>query len=115
MTPPRRIGDYLRELRIVKDMSLREVEKATKNTVSNAYLSQLESGKISNPSPHILKSLAEAYNVVYDELMAAAGYIHSTNKKKSGVAFFNENDISENEKEQLLAYLKFIRNQKKHA
>lgn len=100
---------YLRELRITKDLKLREVEKMTNNEVSNAYLSQLESGKIVNPSPHILHHLANAYKVSYESLMVAAGYLQPSEKTKSGTAFFNENDITAEEKGELLDYLQLIR------
>ncbi|HOW59084.1 MAG TPA: helix-turn-helix transcriptional regulator [Candidatus Omnitrophota bacterium] len=106
------LGQYLKELRIVKNLSLRDVEKATNNSVSNAYLSQLESGKISKPSPHILESLAKVYEVHYEDLMAVAGYMRSSKTKKSGVAFFNQHDLSAEEKKKLLDYLQFLRKQK---
>lgn len=105
---------YLKELRITKGLSLREVEKISNNEVSNAYLSQLESGKIAKPSPHILEHLAKAYKVPYEDLMVVAGYMRSSKTKKSGVAFFNEHDLTADEKEQLLAYLQFIRKRKGH-
>ncbi len=107
------LGIYLRELRIVKNLSLSEVEKATNNTVSNAYLSQLESGKIEKPSPHILEQLAKAYNVKYEDVMAAAGYMHSSKTKKSGVAFFNQHELTTDEKSMLLDYLQLIRRREK--
>jgi hypothetical protein len=50
--------------------------------------------------------------VPYEDLMVVAGYMQSSKSKKSGVAFFNENDLTTDEKEQLLAYLQFIRKQK---
>jgi len=43
-------------------MSLRQVEEATEKEVSNAYLSQLETGKIVKPSPNILHALARVYS-----------------------------------------------------
>ena|SRR3989338_6756777 len=107
------LGLYLKELRVVKDLSLRDVEKATNNAVSNAYLSQLESGKIAKPSPHILENLAKAYGVPYVDLMAVAGYIHQSKTKKSGVAFFNQQDLSADEKRKLLDYLQLIRKHEK--
>lgn len=100
---------YLKELRITKDLSLRDVEKKTQGEVSNAYLSQLESGKIAKPSPHILQHLATAYQVAYDSLMIAAGYMEPSKKGESGVAFFNDSDITAEEKEELLDYLKLMR------
>jgi transcriptional regulator with XRE-family HTH domain len=46
----------------------------TGKAVSNAYLSQLEHGKIKRPSPNVLHSLAEVYAVPYEALMEKAGY-----------------------------------------
>ena len=51
--PPTRrsqLGTLLGDLRKAKRLSLREVEEATGRSVSNAYLSQLENGKIAKPS-----------------------------------------------------------------
>jgi transcriptional regulator with XRE-family HTH domain len=107
------LGIYLKELRVVKKMSLRDVEKATNNAISNAYLSQLESGKISKPSPHILNHLAKAYDIPYEDVMVVAGYMRSSKTKKSGVAFFNQHDLTMDEKTKLLDYLQFIRKQQK--
>lgn len=55
-----------------KGLSLREVQDKT--GISNAYLSQLESGKIKTPSPKILEGLADFYGVSYWKLMKAVGY-----------------------------------------
>ena len=81
--PGKNIGLYLKTLRDGKKMSLRAVEEATDKDVSNAYLSQLENGKIAKPSPHILHALAKVYGVDYTKLMERAGYISPSNKKKS--------------------------------
>lgn len=62
------LADRLRELRHGK--TLREVEAAT--GVSNGYLSQLEIGAAANPSPRILKRLAEYYGVSCSELVLLA-------------------------------------------
>src|SRR5689334_2837536 len=66
-------GRYLRELRQVRRLTLREVEE--QSGVSNSYLSQVENGRIRQPSPHVLQKLAVAYDVPYEGLMARAGYI----------------------------------------
>ena len=70
-----RLGAYIKKARQDLNMSLRDVESATGKEVSNAYLSQLESGKILKPSPHVLFSLSSALRVPYEELMTRAGYI----------------------------------------
>ena len=43
---PNELGGLLADLRTAKGLSLRQVEEATDKAVSNAYLSQLENGKI---------------------------------------------------------------------
>ena len=51
----------LRDLRKNKRLTLRQVEDMT--GISNAYLSQLETGKIKNPSYKVLMKLNMLYNV----------------------------------------------------
>ncbi|SDM18295.1 transcriptional repressor LexA [Bacillus sp. OK048] len=68
-----KFGEYLRELRKERGLSIRQLEKKT--GVSNAYLSQIENGKKGLPSPDILKKISEPLKVGYEELMEKAGYI----------------------------------------
>lgn len=67
-----KLGDFLRAARDRRKLSLRAVERAT--GISNAYLSQIESGKIREPSPTNLHKLAELYNVAYATLLTLAGH-----------------------------------------
>lgn len=66
-------GLYLRGLRNSKKMSIRQL--ALYSGVSNAYLSHVENGKRSIPSPEILKKLSKPLGVEYVELMEKAGYL----------------------------------------
>jgi transcriptional regulator with XRE-family HTH domain len=101
----------LADLRVAKGLSLRRVEEDTRNTVSNAYLSQLENGKIHKPSPNILRSLAAVYAVPYETLMEKAGYLPSSDTGSAGrkLAAFAIDDVTAAEEEQLLKYLAFLR------
>ena len=74
-----RLGQTLRTARESASLSLRQVEKLT--GISNPYLSQLENGHTTNPSPHVLAKLARAYAVPYAQLMEAAGYSEDTGKR----------------------------------
>ena len=71
---PSELGALPADLRTAKGLSLREVEEATGKAVSNAYLSQLENGRIRKPSPNVLHGLADVY-VPYETLMEKAGYL----------------------------------------
>lgn len=110
-------GEYLKALREAKGMTLREVEKKT--DVSNAYLSQLESGKVKQPSPITLFKLSEIYDTSYEVLMKKVGYpIPNTDKKKTGeeqknAIAYRIGNITDDEELELLNYLKFIRNRRK--
>lgn len=66
-------GARLRELRLGQGLSLRKLEEAT--GVSNAYLSQIESGIRPRPSADILQKLAPVLGVSLRELLEAAGYL----------------------------------------
>ena len=106
-------GEYFKALREAKQVTLREVERAT--DVSNAYLSQLESGKIRQPSPLTLHKLAEFYGVGYEMLMEKVGYPgpgKSSKEQMSSVAY-KVGDITNDEEVELLNYLKFIRSRKR--
>ncbi len=110
---PNELGAVLADLRTAKGLSLREVEEVTGKAVSNAYLSQLENGKIKKPSPNVLHSLAEVYAVPYEALMERAGYLLPSGDKASGrrkrLAAFAIDDLTAEEEEELLKYLAFLR------
>jgi transcriptional regulator with XRE-family HTH domain len=116
------LAEYLRYLRTAKKHTLRDVEEAA--GVSNAYVSQLEQGKITKPSPHILHKLATFYQIPYESLMEKAGYItRAPAGKKAGVGLRSVRSgqlatsalsgVSSEEEEELLKYLAFLRSQRK--
>jgi transcriptional regulator with XRE-family HTH domain len=110
---PLELGALLADLRTAKGFSLRDVEGATGHAVSNAYLSQLENGKIQKPSPNVLHELAKVYGVPYETLMERAGYLLPQDKKEAGrrrrLAAFAIDDLTAEEEEELLKYLAFLR------
>jgi transcriptional regulator with XRE-family HTH domain len=115
--PSGTLGPYLASLRVAKGLTLREVEDATGKDVSNAYLSQLEHGRITKPSPNILHSLAGVYGVAYETLMEKAGYIVAGGQRKAGqkhgrVPTFAIDNLTTREEEALLDYLAYMRSRK---
>ena len=108
-------GDYLKSLRLKQGLTLREVE--AKTGVSNAYISQLETGKVKQPSPSNLYKLADLYQVTYEELMEKAGYpVPKATKKPESENLMVHNrlgKITSEEEDELLDYLNFIRNRKR--
>ena len=105
-------GSHLARLRKAAGLSLRQVEEATGQEVSNAYLSQLENGKIRKPSPNVLYSLAEVYAIPYEALMEKAGYLlpsENGSARRKRLAVFAIDDLTAEEEEELLKYLAFLR------
>jgi len=112
------LGQYLASIRNDRKMSLRQVEEASRKEVSNAYLSQLEHGKILQPSPTILNKLAEIYEIEYVTLMDLAGYLPAATSRGEGqrhgrIATFAEHNLSQDEEAQLMDYLQFLRSKKR--
>lgn len=105
------LGTYLKLLRDAKVLSLREVEE--KSGISNAFLSQLESGKVKQPSPVMLYKLAELYGVPYEALMELAGHPVPEGTmpaaRSASAAFHRLSKITEAEEQALLEYLSFLR------
>lgn len=114
---PTNLGQIIKKARTDLKLSQREVEDATGKEVSNAYLSQLESGKITKPSPHILYALSTALAVPYETLMERAGYIVPTPERQEGVkhgraATFAVDNLTAEEESALLDYLAYLRSKK---
>ncbi len=66
------LGPKLRSLRERQGISLRHIERET--GINSGYLSQLERGEVSQPTPTMLNRIAEAYGVPADALLSWAGY-----------------------------------------
>jgi transcriptional regulator with XRE-family HTH domain len=109
---PTELGVLLSDLRRAKGLSLRDVEEGTGKAVSNAYLSQLENGKIQKPSPNVLHSLSGVYAVPYETLMEKAGYLLPPEEgrgRRRRLAAFAIDDLTAEEEDELLKYLAFLR------
>lgn len=108
------LGEVLRHMRTARGMKLRDVEKVA--GVSNAYLSQIETGKIDKPSPNILYKLAELYGASYDALMELAGYVSRRQAEKprvlTGAALSAIEDLTPEEEAELMKYIAFLRSRR---
>ena len=118
------LGNKLRQVRKLKSLSLRDVE--AKTGISNAYLSQLERGDASNPSPKKLKLLADCYEIPYADLLSLAGYLPSDNDNQNqliasqgddttntvlGAALKNV-ELTEEEENSVVQYITFLKAQR---
>ena len=109
-----RLGRILADARKRQGLTLRAVEDTA--GISNAYLSQLENGKVRAPSPVILHKLSDLFGLCYATVMKEAGYPVPENVKHSA-----ENErfatrvghVTDEEEDALVEYLMFLRSRKK--
>jgi transcriptional regulator with XRE-family HTH domain len=110
------LGKTLKEARELSSFTLKQVEEAT--GISNAYLSQLENEKIKKPSANVLYKLASIYNIKLEVLLAASGIIKESevamSKLFNSVAL-SSTQLTRDEEQELIKYLKYIRFSKKNA
>lgn len=109
--PQPSLGERLREARNRKGLSLRLV--ASRAGINHGYLSQLERGEITQPSPAALHRLADAYEEPFPVLMRWAGYIHGddnglTDNQARALSYLG-NDVSDEELAAIRAVLDAIR------
>lgn len=94
-------GEFIKTQRKLAKLSLRQLAAASE--VSDAYLSQLERG-MHAPSIRVLKSLADAFGMSPELLLAQAGLL--TNQSvplATEMAIRSDPRLSEAQKEALLA------------
>src|SRR5258705_11134812 len=102
----------LKEAREVKKFALRAGEEMT--GISNAYLSQIENDKIKKPSVDILHKLATLYKIDFNYILHVAGLVEKSDSKNVsfGKYVFSKENLTKEEEQELIQYLKFIRERK---
>lgn len=100
------LGEYIAAKRKEKGWSQRDLAAAS--NISNAEISRLESGKRKEPSPSVLKEIAKALGVQFEELLQAAGILddYYVEKGKEYVASKSDQPISADLTEEELAEVK---------
>ena len=100
------LGEYIAAKRKEKGWSQRDL--ATASNISNAEISRLESGKRKEPSPSVLKEIAKALGVPFEELLQAAGILddYYIEKGREFVAARSDQPIPDDLTEEELAEVK---------
>lgn len=108
-----KLGRLLADARKRHNLTLRAVENTV--GISNAYLSQLETGKVQSPSPVVLHKLSELYGLSYGTIMREAGYPLPKNLKtdeSSSRITARVGQITDEEEDAVVEYLRFLRSQR---
>lgn len=114
------LGKHLKKIREDRGLSIREVERQTK--ISNAYLSQLESGQRDMPSAKILGQLAKTYGLNIMDLIFFIDPSLSDTKNQKQIQEPNAefivkgySKLTDKNKHALKTYLKFLLSQESKA
>lgn len=113
-----KLGSFLASARQHQKLTLRAVE--TETGISNAYLSQLETGKIRSPSPVMLRKLSDLYGIPYATVLELAGYpVPESGKLDTSLTDLAARlgPVTSEEADELADYLKYLRskqNKRKH-
>lgn len=103
---------FIKERREKLNISKRKLSELS--NVSHTEIQRLENGQRKNPSPPLLKSIANALNVRYEEIMEAAGYlapkpVSEINATRMPYAA----DLDEDELKQVQTFIEFLRTKRK--
>lgn len=104
-----KISEIFKEARGSKGLTLRDVEKET--GISNAYLSQLENGKISCPSFKVMVKLCELYEIPMNTFLPKRD---NDTDQYTTLNFYNSM-LTELEKDLLVDYARFLIFKRSHS
>lgn len=109
------LGTYIKEKRTEKGLSIRRLAELA--NISHTEVKRIEDGLRKQTSPQVLRSIASALGIPYEELMTAAGYIDgpATEIAEGTVAtgIKNTEDLSQEEIDQVNQYIAFLKSQRK--
>ena len=110
-----RLGIYIKEKRSEKGLSIRRL--AELSNISHTEIKRIEDGLRKQTSPQVLRSIASALAIPYEELMAVAGYIDEPATDSHAGTFTagirNTEDLSQEEIDQVNQYIAFLKSQRK--
>jgi transcriptional regulator with XRE-family HTH domain len=105
------LGEKLKAVREKKGWTQREVQRRT--GIHNAHVSQIETGAIERPAPNILWTLAQVYELDFQELLRLAGHVekspHGAPGSVVGAALRALGDLSPEEQQQVLEYAERVK------
>lgn len=106
------LGKFIAEHRTAKKLSSRKLAEIA--NISHTEVHRLENGERKNPSPPVLKSIAHALGVSFEEIMQASGYMDNTSLLpviKEGI--FDTEDLSEQEISEVRNFIDFLRSKRR--
>ena len=99
-------GDYLKDIRNQKGISLAKVQQLT--GITNSRLCRVEKGSDGILTPAEIKKLASLYGVAVVPMYLMAGYLDTSDLEEYQSGFKNTNLLDADEKKHIQAQIDFI-------
>ncbi len=109
------LGTYIKEKRTEKGLSIRRLAELA--DISHTEVKRIEDGLRKQTSPQVLRSIASALCVSYEDLMVAAGYIDEPADEPTegtvATGIRDTEDLSQDEIDQVNQHIAFLKSQRK--
>lgn len=106
------LGQYITDQRTAKNLSMRKL--AILANISHTEIHRLEAGERKNPSPLVLKSIAHALDLNFDDIMQAAGYTNDFSSPPiAPVVLPGIEELDEKELEEVRDFINFLCSKKR--
>jgi len=100
------LGQYLREIREKKKLSMGDVEKET--SITTTRLNRIEHNRVEEPSPTALKQLAEFYNISAVDLFIKAGYLTYESANMCPQPFSGTEQLTDEDREHIQQQIDYL-------
>ena len=107
------LGEYIKEKRTAQKLSIRKLAEAA--DISHTEIKRIEDGMRKQTSPQVLRSIATALGVPYEDLMSAAGYIDDVPSRKGFFApagISGADDLTEDELAEVNRYIDYLKSKR---
>lgn len=105
------LGEFIAEHRLAKKFSSRKLAEIA--NISHTEVHRLENGERKKPSPPVLKAIANALGVSFEEIMQASGYMDDTSPLPAiKERIFDIEDLSEQEISEVRNFIDFVRSKR---
>ena len=105
------LGVFIKEKRALRELSIRKLAETA--GISHTEIKRIEDGVRKQPSPQVLRAIAEALNVSYDDIMTAAGYIDAPANMLVATKIMDADDLTDEEISKVEDYINYIKSQRK--
>lgn len=107
------LGIYIKKIRVEKGLSIRRLAELA--NISHTEVKRIEDGMRKQTSPQVLRSIAHALGVPYEDLLTVAGYIDEPSEEAGTavVGIKDAEDLSQEEIEQVNRFIAFLKSKRK--